>query len=143
MLEELARRTPPHPATLVNLGTVYNMLREHEKAQEYFEAAMEVAGNEEPDKDDLWNIGIAKKHMGQYQEALPMLERGLALYYEQEPDDYVTLAKLHGTLGSCYDLMGRAEDAVSQYSEARVLYGRSIGPESPLYGSACEGLPRP
>jgi len=36
--------------------------------------------------------------------------------------------------------MGRAEDAVSQFSDARLLYGRSIGAESPLYGSACEGL---
>ena len=60
-------------ATLNNLGTVYNMppcckmlqerragarfrpksarMRDHEKAQEYFLAAQQVAGHEEPDKD--------------------------------------------------------------------------------------------
>ena len=41
-----------------NLGTVYNMMRDHEKAQEYFLAAQQVAGHAEPDKNDLWNMGI-------------------------------------------------------------------------------------
>ena len=44
-----------------NLGTVYNMMRDHEKAQEYFLAAQEVAGHAEPDKNDLWNMGIAPR----------------------------------------------------------------------------------
>eukprot|EP00929_Paragymnodinium_shiwhaense_P035250 TRINITY_DN19056_c0_g1_i2.p1 TRINITY_DN19056_c0_g1~~TRINITY_DN19056_c0_g1_i2.p1 ORF type:complete len:564 (+),score=165.85 TRINITY_DN19056_c0_g1_i2:32-1723(+) len=140
LLEEVAARTPPHPATLINLGTVYNMMREHEKAQEYFEAAMEVAGHEEPEKDDLWNMGIAKKHLGQYDEALPMLVKALDDWKRDEPEDDVTIAKLHDTVGSCYDLMGRPDDAVEHFSSARMLFGRSIGADSPLYGSACEGL---
>lgn len=140
LLEEVAKRTPPHPATLNNLGTVYNMMRQHDKAQEYFLAAMEVAGHDTPEKEDLWNIGIAKKHQGKYEEALPMLEKALADWMVDEPDDDVTIAKLHDTVGSCYDLMGRSEDAVNQFSQARLKFGRSIGAESPLYGSACEGL---
>lgn len=140
LLEEVAKRTPPHPATLNNLGTVYNMLREHEKAQEYFQAAMEVAGHSEPQKDDLWNMGIAKKNMGQYDEALPMLLKALEDWKRDDPTDDVTLAKLHDTVGSCFDLMGRADEAVEQFTQARMLFGRSIGAESPLYGSACEGL---
>lgn len=140
LLEEVAKRTPPHPATLNNLGTVYNMMREHEKAQEYFQAAMEVAGHSEPEKDDLWNIGIAKKNLGQYEEALPMLVKALEDWKRDDPHDDVTLAKLHDTVGSCYDLMGRPEEAVHEFTQARILFGRSIGADSPLYGSACEGL---
>jgi len=140
LLEEVAKRTPPHPATLNNLGTVYNMLRQHEKAEEYFEAAQEVAGHGEPEKDDLWNMGIAKKNQGQYEEALPMLEKALEDWMVDEPHDDVTIAKLHDTVGSCYDLMGRFDDAVEQFTQARIKFGRSIGAESPLYGSACEGL---
>ncbi|CAE7256327.1 unnamed protein product [Symbiodinium pilosum] len=140
LLEEVAKRTPPHPATLNNLGTVYNMMRDHEKAQEYFLAAQQVAGHEEPDKDDLWNMGIAKKHLGQYEEALPMLLKALEGWKTEEPDDDVTIAKLHDTVGSCFDLMGRYEEAVEQFASARLLFGRSIGADSPLYGSACEGL---
>mmetsp|Transcript_45242 Transcript_45242/g.114811 ORF Transcript_45242/g.114811 Transcript_45242/m.114811 type:complete len:544 (-) Transcript_45242:108-1739(-) len=140
LLEEVAKRTPPHPATLNNLGTVYNMMRQHEKAQEYFEAAMEVAGHDEPQKDDLWNMGIAKKNMGYYEQALPMLVSALEQWKVDEPQDDVTIAKLHDTVGSCYDLMGRPDEAVLEFSQARILFGRSIGAESPLYGSACEGL---
>lgn len=140
MLEEVAKRTPPHPATLNNLGTVYNMLHYYDKAIEYFEAATEVAGNSEPDKDGLWYIGIAKKNMGKYEEALPMLLQALEGWKQDAPEDDVTLGKLHDTVGSCYDLMGRADEAVLQFREARTLFGRSIGAESPLYGSACERL---
>eukprot|EP00438_Fugacium_kawagutii_P007069 Skav227762 [mRNA] locus=scaffold1653:256518:260332:- [translate_table: standard] len=131
-----------------NLGTVYNMMRDHEKAQEYFLAAQQVAGHDEPDKNDLWNMGIAtrrraKKHLGYYDEALPMLLKALEApnaWKVEEGDDDVTIAKLHDTVGSCFDLMGRYEEAVDQFASARMLFGRSIGADSPLYGSACEGL---
>ena len=46
------------------MGTVYNMMRDHEKAQEYFIAAQQVAGHDEPDKNDLWNMGIAPRLTG-------------------------------------------------------------------------------
>lgn len=140
LLEEVAKRSPPHSATLRNLGTVYNMLGHFEKAQDYFNSAMELDGNSEPDKDDLWYLGIAKKNLGLYDEALPMLIKALELWKIEEGDDDVTLGKLHDTVGSCYDLMGRHNEAVEEFSQARVLFGRSIGAESPLYGSACEGL---
>eukprot|EP00931_Biecheleriopsis_adriatica_P089464 TRINITY_DN63589_c0_g1_i1.p1 TRINITY_DN63589_c0_g1~~TRINITY_DN63589_c0_g1_i1.p1 ORF type:complete len:564 (-),score=125.16 TRINITY_DN63589_c0_g1_i1:243-1802(-) len=139
-LEEVAKRTPPHPATLVNLGTVYNMMRQHEKAEGYFVAAQQVKENEEPDKEDLWYMGITKQHTGKYDEALPMLLKALEGYKTEEPDDDVTIAKLHGTCGTCLDLMGRAEDAVEHFSAARQLYGNSVGADSPLYGSSCESL---
>ena len=44
MLEEVAKLTPPHEATLRNLGTVYNQLRQHDKAKVYFDAAAELVG---------------------------------------------------------------------------------------------------
>eukprot|EP00435_Cladocopium_sp_Y103_P008086 s519_g2.t1 len=58
-----------------------------------------------------------------------------------QPDD-VTLAKLYDSVGSCYDEMGRHDEAVSVLQKAKDLYDRSIGTESPLYGSACERLSR-
>lgn len=140
LLEEVAKRTPPHSATLRNLGTVYNMLGEHEKAQEYFVAAQQLDGHDEPEKDDLWNVGLAQKNLGNYEEALPMLVKALEGWQLEEPEDDVTIAKLHDSVGSCYDLMGRHDEAAEQFSSARELFGRSIGRESPLYGSACEGL---
>ena len=40
-------------------------------------------------------------------------------------------------LRGCFDLMGRYEESVDQFASARMLFGRSIGADSPLYGSAC------
>lgn len=37
--------------------------------------------------------------------------------------------------------MGRYEESVDQFASARMLFGRSIGADSPLYGSACASWP--
>jgi len=148
MLEEVAKLTPPHEATLRNLGTVYNQLREHDKAKVYFDAAAELVGQRDSngelilDKEDLWNIGLVHKNKKNYEEAAPMLDKALEKWLEEDPEDDVTLAKLYDSVGSCYDEMGRYEDAVGVLQKAKDLYDRSIGTESPLYGSACERLSR-
>jgi tetratricopeptide (TPR) repeat protein len=140
LLEEVAKRTPPHEATLRNLGTVYNQLRQHDKAKIYFDAAAELVGR--VDKEDLWNIGLVHKNKKEYDQAAPMLEEALQRWLVEDPNDDVTLAKLYDSVGSCYDEMGRHDDAVDVLAEAKMLYNRSIGTESPLYGSACERLTR-
>ena len=65
-----------------------------------------------------------------------MLEQALEKWLKEDPEDDVTLAKLYDSVGSCYDEMGRYEDAVDVLQKAKTLYDRSIGTESPLYGSA-------
>ncbi|CAK9071013.1 unnamed protein product [Durusdinium trenchii] len=148
MLEEVAKLTPPHEATLRNLGTVYNQLREHDKAKVYFDAAAELVGERDSngklilDKEDLWNIGLVHKNKKNYAEAAPMLDQALEKWLKEDPEDDVTLAKLYDSVGSCYDEMGRHEEAVEVLQKAKDLYDRSIGTESPLYGSACERLSR-
>ncbi|OLQ06598.1 hypothetical protein AK812_SmicGene10069 [Symbiodinium microadriaticum] len=138
--QEVAKRTPPHEATLRNLGTVYNMLREHDKAKIYFEAASNLVGARE--KEDLWNLGIVAMHKQEYDEAAPLLEQALEAFIRDDPEDDVTIAKLRDSVGMCFDGMGRHEDAIEHLAEARALYERSIGTESPLYGTACERLAR-
>lgn len=148
MLEEVAKLTPPHEATLRNLGTVYNQLRDHDKAKVYFDAAAELVGERDAngqlilDKEDLWNIGLVHKNKKNYDEAAPMLDQALEKWLEEDPEDDVTLAKLYDSVGSCYDEMGRHDEAVGVLQKAKDLYDRSIGTESPLYGSACERLSR-
>lgn len=139
LLEELATKAPPHPATFINLGTVYNQLRQYEKAESWFLQAVNLKGGA-PGREDHWNLGIAKKNMGKYDEALPMLERALSEFQEHEPDHPVTIAKLHSSVGGCLHDMGRFAEAVDQYQQAYDLYVRTVGKESPLFGGAAEGL---
>eukprot|EP00439_Symbiodinium_sp_Y106_P087359 s8_g46.t2 len=114
LLEELAAKAPPHPATFINLGTVYNQLRQYDRAETWFHQAVNLKGGT-PDKEDVWNLAICKKNMGRYDEALPMLRQALAEFQEQEPDQPVTIAKLHSSLGGCLHDMGRPGEAAEAW----------------------------
>lgn len=139
LLEELANKAPPHPATFINLGTVYNQLRQYERAESWFRQAVNLKGGT-PGREDLWNIGICKKHMKEYDEALPMLQQALAEFQEHEPDHPVTIAKLHSTVAGCMHEMGRNTEAATHYKQAHELYVATVGVRSPLFCSAAEGL---
>lgn len=139
LLEELASKAPPHPATFINLGTVYNQLRQYDKAESWFLQAVNLKGGQ-PGREDQWNLGIAKKNQGKYDEALPMLEQALAEFQEHEPDHPVTIAKLHSSVGGCLHDMGRPADAITHYQQAHDLYVGTVGTSSPLFCSAAEGL---
>eukprot|EP00443_Scrippsiella_acuminata_P107222 CAMPEP_0115577800 /NCGR_PEP_ID=MMETSP0272-20121206/3259_1 /TAXON_ID=71861 /ORGANISM="Scrippsiella trochoidea, Strain CCMP3099" /LENGTH=874 /DNA_ID=CAMNT_0003012623 /DNA_START=1 /DNA_END=2622 /DNA_ORIENTATION=- len=139
LLEELASKAPPHPATFINLGTVYNQLRQYDKAEVWFLQAVNLKGGN-PGREDHWNLGIAKKNQGKYDEALPMLEQALSEFQEHEPEHPVTIAKLHSSVAGCLHDMGRAADAVEHYQKAHELYVTTVGTRSPLFSSAAEGL---
>lgn len=139
LLEELANKAPPHPATFINLGTVYNQLRQYDKAEAWFLQAVNLKGGK-PGREDFWNLGIVAKNKGNYDEALPMLRQALAEFQEHEPDHPVTLAKLHSSVGGCLHDMGRTADAVDEYQQAYDLYVQAVGRHSPLFCGAAEGL---
>lgn len=139
LLEELANKAPPHPATFINLGTVYNQLKQYERAESWFLQAVNLKGGT-PGREDHWNLGICKKNMGEYDEALPMLEQALAEFQEHEPEHPVTIAKLHSTVAGCLHDMGRPAGAVEHYERAEELYVATVGKRSPLFCSAAEGL---
>jgi len=139
LLEELANKAPPHPATFINLGTVYNQLRQYEKAETWFRQAVNLKGGT-PGREDLWNLGIAKKNMQQYDEALPMLEEALAEFQEHEPHHPVTIAKLHSSVAGCLHEAGQPGPAIEHYQQAHKLYVDTVGTRSPLFCGAAEGL---
>lgn len=141
LLEELASRSPPHPATQENLGTAYNSLGDHKRALACFQEAVELKGGT-PDKEDLWNIAIARKNLGEVHIATPMLEqvRDAFLASQAEEECPVTVAKVRDSLAECYLAEGRSSDAVEEYDLAVRLYARHVGERSPLYGAAVNGL---
>eukprot|EP00929_Paragymnodinium_shiwhaense_P074720 TRINITY_DN38245_c0_g1_i1.p1 TRINITY_DN38245_c0_g1~~TRINITY_DN38245_c0_g1_i1.p1 ORF type:complete len:807 (-),score=184.21 TRINITY_DN38245_c0_g1_i1:372-2735(-) len=139
LLEELASIAPPHPATFVNLGTVYNQLRQYDKAETWFRQAINLKGGE-PERDDLWNLGIVEKNRKNFKEALPMLEKALAEFQLHEPEHPVTIAKLHSSVAGCLHDMGRTKEAADQYRHAYDIYVATVGKMSPLFCGAAEGL---
>eukprot|EP00747_Dinoflagellata_sp_TGD_P115721 gnl/TRDRNA2_/TRDRNA2_172225_c3_seq1.p1 gnl/TRDRNA2_/TRDRNA2_172225_c3~~gnl/TRDRNA2_/TRDRNA2_172225_c3_seq1.p1 ORF type:complete len:604 (-),score=155.23 gnl/TRDRNA2_/TRDRNA2_172225_c3_seq1:100-1734(-) len=141
LLEELANKAPPHPATFINLGTVYNQLKEFDKAEAWFQQAVNIKGGV-PEREDLWNLGIVRKNKRLFDEALPMLEEALRLFQLHEPDHPVTLAKLHCSIAGTLFEAGRSAEAIGQYDQAYELYVASVGKKSPLFCSTAEGYSR-
>uniref|UniRef100_A0A7S0FFR9 Uncharacterized protein n=1 Tax=Pyrodinium bahamense TaxID=73915 RepID=A0A7S0FFR9_9DINO len=140
LLEEINGYVPPNPIHCKNLGVTYNQLQQHERALACFEQAVRLQ-NGVMNPSDHWDIGIAHKHMRNFDEALPSLLNALE-GFELENADAVTMAKIHDNVGSCYLEMGKAFKRVAQYAEwaepyirkALSLYDTAIGTDSPLYG---------
>jgi len=133
LLEEVAARGPPHPATQENLGTVYNSLGDHVAALRCFQHAVKLKGGV-PDKEDLWNIGIARKGLGELDVAVETLEGALRRFVAEAPECPVTVAKVHDSLAEAYLSAGQAVDAARHYALAVDLYTGAVGAQSPLYG---------
>ena len=121
-----------------SVGTVYNQLRQYEKAESWFWQAVNLKGGT-PEREDIWNLAICKKNMGHLDEALPMLEEALKEFQVHESHHPVTIAKLHSSLGGCLHDMGRYLEAGEQYTKAYDLYISTVGRRSPLFCGAAEG----
>lgn len=141
LLEELARSSGPHPTLQENLGTVYNSMGDHYRALACFEEAIKLRGGV-ASREDIWNVAIAKKNMGELNQAVPMMEVALARFSSEEPLCPVTLGKVHDTLAECYLADGRTADAIAEYKEAIRLLAQHVGKRSPLYGAVAEGCSR-
>jgi len=125
-----------HPRTLLHSST---WARQFERAESWFLQAVNLKGGS-PGREDFWNLGICKKNMAKYEEALPMLEQALAEFQEHEPEHPVTISKLHSTVAGCLHDMGRPAEAIEHYEKAHQLYTATVGPGSPLFCSAAEGM---
>ena len=85
------------------------------EAEQFIRRALE----EEPDNSAfLDSLGRVLYQQGRYEEALPPLERAVALSKEADP-------VLHEHLGDVYDKLGRRADAVSSWEKAVAMDGSS------------------
>jgi len=124
-----------------NLGMAYNALGEYEHAQRCFEFAVDLKGGF-AEKEDLLNIAMAHRNMGEISTALPMLEEALHKFLLEAPHCPVTQAKVRDSLAECYLDANKPEQAVSEYRANAMLLAEHVGKRSPLYGSAMDGLSR-
>lgn len=142
LLEEINDYVPPNPVHCKNLGTVYNSLRQHARALEHFEMAVALQDGW-MESSDRWDIGLAKKNLKQFDEAIKLLIDALE-GFSADKSDRVTLAKLHDSIGGCYLEMGAEYGKDAQYAgwaephfrKAEELFRESVGISSPLYQSA-------
>jgi tetratricopeptide (TPR) repeat protein len=85
------------------------------EAEQFIRRALE----QEPDNGAyLDSLGWVLYQQGRYQEALPPLERAVALSTELDP-------ALHEHLGDLFDKLGRRKDAVASWEKAAAMEGSS------------------
>ena len=92
---------------LYNIAQVYTATREHERAVEYFTAAMEMDPNYSEYHNERGSVYLA---MGRYDEAIADYHEAIRLSAPYQ--------EVWTNLGQCYRQMGRLEDAARAYSRA-------------------------
>jgi tetratricopeptide (TPR) repeat protein len=92
---------------LYNIAQVYSATREHEKAVEYFGAAMEMDPNYSEYHNERGNVFLA---MGRYEDAIRDYHEAIRLSAPYQ--------EVWTNLGQCYRRMGRLQDAADAYSRA-------------------------
>ena len=135
ILEELASIAPSNIATHSNLTTAYNSIGNYDKALEHIETCITLKGGK-MDKDDMWSLGLVKKNLQQHEEAINYLEQALKEHYQSSPDDKVMIAKVHDSLAGAYLADKIYSKAEHHYQKAYKLFLETVGPDSPLTGTA-------
>jgi len=92
---------------LYNIAQVYTATREHEKAVEYFTAAMEMDPNYSEYHNERGSVFLA---MGRYDDAIRDYRDAIRLSAPYE--------EVWTNLGQCYRKMGKLEEAADAYSRA-------------------------
>ncbi|XP_015967071.1 protein KINESIN LIGHT CHAIN-RELATED 2 [Arachis duranensis] len=77
-------------------------------------------------------------NMGQYNEAIPILERSIEIPVLEDGQDHA-LAKFAGCmqLGDTYAIMGQIENSLLFYTAGLEIQGQILGETDPRYGETC------
>jgi CHAT domain-containing protein/Tfp pilus assembly protein PilF len=126
-------------ATLTNMGHVYNLLGNSEKALEYLNQALPPAreSDRRTEAAVLMHTGTAYSSLGKQQEAVEYLERALKLRVALS--DRVGEATTLNHLGRAYDLWRQPQKAFDYYDKALPIWravGDQNGEVTALYGMA-------
>ena len=132
-------------STLHNLGLVARNSGDGDGALTYFGQALElkrdIAGEHSVDfQTTLQGYAVAMVAAGRIQEAVPLLERNVALCAELYGDGSGTEAVARNELGSALHDLGRYDEAIAQYRMAMRMHAASSGEDSAQYAIPLNNL---
>lgn len=78
--------------------------------------------------------------MGQYGQALPLLQRCLAIFEKASGPDHPDTAASLNLLGLLYDKMGETGEAFRLFQRSLVIYLKVLGPEHPVTANSLNNL---
>ncbi|HEX4221310.1 MAG TPA: BTAD domain-containing putative transcriptional regulator [Pseudonocardiaceae bacterium] len=108
------------------LARVYTVLEKHPEALAHNERALvlfEKVGNQAWIDGELNNIGWGAAHLGDYEYAKSCCEKALDTSLRIRPDDHSGIGLILDSLGFIAEQMGRLDDAISYYEQAKARFG--------------------
>ena len=127
---------PRHPETLAarnNLAAALISLQAFEEAELNARTAAEAEGPADlATASALDNLSLAVSLQGRKDEALKYHRRALALRRELLPADHVQLANTLVNSAALHFGLDKLDEALAAANEAREIYARNGGPDSPL-----------
>lgn len=111
---------PNHFEVNYNLGYIYYVQKEYEKAVPFLRKAIAAQSD---NISALKYLGFTLQNLRKYQEALPCLKKVL----DVQPDNKETLF----AMGECFYEVGSNDQAIKVFSHLRVVQG--VGPRAALY----------
>lgn len=122
-------------ASLVELASVYQTLNEQEQAMAALKRALEIF-QEDPDQQEATadiegQIGLLFMFMSKANEGLPYLERSASKLEEIYGPESVELLAVYNHIAIANLELGKLDDALDKFEEARVIATESHGSDDP------------
>ena len=113
LLRQLVRQDRANPDLWLMLGIIHGRVGNPAEAEACLRKAMKLRGTHVP---TLYNLGIAIRDQGRYDEALPLFERVVAL--AQQHGD------AHDNIAHCHLALGDLEQAAASFRKAIDIFPR-------------------
>lgn len=115
-------------ASLLNLGTTYEVLGDFDEAIFYLKKALSIAiknKNDQRTAYSLNNLGILYQKQGNYPLALKHFNE--SLYIDEKIGDSLGIANHLSNIGQIYQIQGYYDKAMSSYEQALRIYEQTNG----------------
>jgi tetratricopeptide (TPR) repeat protein len=113
------------------LGQLLFKVGQSKKAEQVYEILLKQAINEIEKAYSYFRLGRAKYEQGEYEEALVLYKKSLAIREKSLPPNHPDLAKSYINIGSVYYSMGEYSKALSSHKKSLAIWQQSLPPNHP------------
>ncbi|CAF1457188.1 unnamed protein product [Adineta steineri] len=125
------------------LGRLGNLLLKtghFDKAEELHKVLLEQPSNESDKGFYYNNLGTAKYHQGDYDQAIEYYEKALEIWEQTLPADHPSLATSYNNIGGVYVDMGEYSKALSFYEKALTIKEQTLPANHPSLATSYSNI---
>lgn len=116
---------------LMNLGSVHQLIKNHDEAKKYYTQALAIAESNQAVPrirlgEILGNLGMMSSHNKDYGSAIQYYQRGLEIF--REFNQSAQIANTFLNMGEAYSLLGEYNKAMDIYEQAETIFAGLASP---------------